>query len=182
MSHTSLSPQFAHELACKTQPSLEPHNDPARVSCSSCDLQHSTNPDLLYTESETMHVSLPHQLDSRKLALTSHEQLHTMQGHTEMSLSRVDRVRKHNCMMQSLEKTHTYLVAAYSTLSATSAAFSGMMPSYTADALSSSPEYRTLLNSVCTAPGLMAVTRMSVPTRSCRAESVKASMKCLVPE
>lgn len=41
---------------------------------------------------------------------------------------------------------------------------------------------RTVLNSVLTAPGLMAVTRTAVPTRSCRAQSVKPAMKCFVPQ
>ena len=41
---------------------------------------------------------------------------------------------------------------------------------------------RTVLNSVLTAPGLMALTRTAVPTRSCRAQSVKPRMKCFVPQ
>ena len=57
-----------------------------------------------------------------------------------------------------LSQASTHLVAAYNTLSAMSLALSGMMPSYTASAFEASPLYRTLLNSVWTAPGLMAVT------------------------
>ena len=41
---------------------------------------------------------------------------------------------------------------------------------------------RTVLNSVLTAPGLTALTRTAVPTRSCRAQSVKPRMKCFVPQ
>jgi hypothetical protein len=41
---------------------------------------------------------------------------------------------------------------------------------------------RTVLNSVLTAPGLIAETRTAVPTRSCRAQSVKPATKCLVPQ
>ena len=52
---------------------------------------------------------------------------------------------------------------------------------YTASALDWSP-YRTVENSVLTAPGLMAVTRMGVCARSCRADVVKASIACLLAQ
>lgn len=54
----------------------------------------------------------------------------------------------------------TDLVAAYRTSSAMSSAVSGSIPAYTASALALSPLNRTMLNSVCTAPGLIAVTRI----------------------
>ena len=56
------------------------------------------------------------------------------------------------------------------------------MPAYTSSALRTSPSKRTILNSVFTAPGEIAVTRMSVSTKSCNAAVVRASIACLVAQ
>mmetsp|Transcript_52555 Transcript_52555/g.163189 ORF Transcript_52555/g.163189 Transcript_52555/m.163189 type:complete len:231 (+) Transcript_52555:263-955(+) len=60
------------------------------------------------------------------------------------------------------------------TWSATSSATRGRMFSYTFLAFSSSPPKRITENSVSTMPGLIAVTRMGVPARSCLAAMVNA--------